>query len=102
MQCIVYLRHKALGNQASLVLLIQDFGIWERDTEEQAYAGMFTDLGWLCQEIGSGVKGEVEAADLALQYIILVGEKNNACKECIMLLVEAFTHLHEYSQGFLI
>lgn len=48
------------------------------------------------------MKGEVEAADLALQYIILVGEKNNACKECIMLLVEAFTHLHEYSQGFLI
>lgn len=48
------------------------------------------------------VTGEVEAADLALQYIILVGEKNNACKECIMLLVEVFTHLHEYSQGFLI
>lgn len=42
---IRYPRHKALGNQASLVLLIKDSGIWERDPGEQAYAGMFTDLG---------------------------------------------------------
>lgn len=36
------------------------------------------------------VTGDIEAADLALQYIILVGEKSNACKECIILLVEVF------------
>lgn len=58
-------RDTNLRNQASLVLLLKDLGIWERDTGEKAQTDMVTDMVDYVRGLALLVTAEAGAVDLA-------------------------------------